>query len=355
MKKSIFNASLLAILVIGGIVASFLYNNMTKRPEYSTLTVPTGNITYTLSIDGSIKPEDSADLGFEIGGTIAKLPFAVGDSVPAGAVLAYANATDLQAQYQQSQDLAASAQSELNQDRALVDKANEQLASLEHNHASSEDRDAQRADINSARSQVSAQKHNVAAAQAGAAAAKFQLDKKIITAPFAGIISHQDVKVGEVAQSNVPIITLMSGDSFKVEAYVSELDVNNFKVGDSANVALDTAPGQPYAAKITAIDPAESNINNVASYKITLNFSDQISDLRSGTGVNVSVVSQSKQNVVIIPQNAVFTNNGKNYVYASENGLRVSKEIQTGLTGNDGMVEIVSGLSAGDTIFELNK
>ena len=355
MKKSIFNAGLLAILVIGGIVASFLYTNMTKRPEYSTITVKTGNITSALSINGSVKPENSADLGFEIGGTITKLPYAVGDAVPAGAILANSDAADLSAQYQQTQALAQSAESILNQDRALVDKANKQLSSLEDTHASSADKDAQRAEINSARSLVSAQKHNVAAAQAGAEAARVQLNKKNIVAPFAGIISHQDVKVGEVAQSNVPIITLMSGDAFKIEAYVSELDVNDFKVGDGANVTLDTDSGKQYSATITAIDPAESTINKVPSYKITLNFSDAVSGLRSGTGASVAIVSENKQNVVVIPQNAVFKNNGKNFVYVSENGLRVAKEVQAGLYGSDGMVEIVSGLSAGDTIFELNK
>jgi len=73
---------------------------MTKAAEevFERLRSRPAIYSYTLSIDGSIKPEDSADLGFEIGGTIAKLP-CCGRRFRTGrrGFGVYANATDLQA------------------------------------------------------------------------------------------------------------------------------------------------------------------------------------------------------------------------------------------------------------------
>ncbi|MFH0929703.1 MAG: efflux RND transporter periplasmic adaptor subunit [Candidatus Moraniibacteriota bacterium] len=356
MNKNIFSASLIAILVIGGIVASFLYNNMSKRPDYSTFQVKKGNIKNLLDLDGKIAPQNDAELGFERGGKITKLTQKVGDFVKSGTVLAYANAADLKAQYNQSVDLAKSSQADLDQYRELYKKEKAKLESLKKTAtANSADKKAQKKQIEASEAQIVSQEEKVAAAFSNIENARAQIDKTIITAPFDGVVSKQDIEEGEVAQSNIAIITLSSRDSFKVEAYASEIDVRHIHVGDSAQIVLNDGSGRVFDAEINSIDPTEDLINNVSNYKVTFNFRENISDLRSGVGAGVSVAAEKKNDVLLIPREAVFEEGGKKFVYISKNGLREKKEIQTGIYGADNMVEAVSGLSSGDNVFELNK
>ncbi len=356
MNKNIFSVSLVAILVIGGIVASFLYNDMSKRPDYSTVQVKKGNIEQVLDLDGKIAPQNDAELGFERGGRITKLTQKVGDFVRSGTVLAYANAADLKAQYNQSVSLAKSSQADVDQFQELYKKEKAKLDSLKKTStANSADKKAQKKQIEASEAQVVSQQEKVAAAFSNVENARAQIEKTVITAPFDGVVSKQDVFEGEVAQSDVAIITLSSRDSFKIEAFASEIDVRNLRVGDSARIALNDGSGRSFDAEINSIDPTEELINNVSNYKVTLNFREAVSDLRSGIGASASVAAEKKNDVLLVPREAVFEEGGKKFVYMSKNGLREKKEIQTGIYGVDGTVEVVSGLSAGDNVFELNK
>jgi len=355
MNKNIFYTSIVAILIIGGIVASFLYKNLSERPIYSTIQVQRGQIEESLSLRGKIKPELDANLGFEKGGKITNLTHQVGDFVSAGTILAEANATDLQAQYRQAIDLKKSAEADLEQYEQLLRKERAELDSLENTGASFSDKRAQKAQIKASEAQVDSQKEKLSAALANQESAQAQIAKTIINAPFDGTIAAQDAKIGEVAQSNIPILTLISRDAFKAEVYVSEIEVKNLKTEDLAQITLDGDPQKNYNAKISAIDPAESPEGNVSNYKVTLNFLAPVAGLRSGLGASISVVGQKKENTIIIPPSALFEEGGKKFVYVPERNIMVKKEIQTGIYGLNNMVEIVSGLEAGDTIFGLNK
>jgi HlyD family secretion protein len=202
---------------------------------------------------------------------------------------------------------------------------------------------------------VNAQEEQLAASLANVEAAKAQITKTILTAPFDGVIARQDVEIGETVQANVPVITLISSNSFKVETFVSEIDVNKIQVGDAAEITLDDQPNKIFSAKITAIDPAESLVGNVSNYKVTLNFSENIENLRSGVNANISVISKEKDGVLVVPQNAVFEESGKKYVYVLKNGLKLKTEVQAGILGKDNLIEIVSGLQEGDKLLVPSK
>jgi macrolide-specific efflux system membrane fusion protein len=270
-------------------------------------------------------------------------------------VLARSNATDLEAQYRQAADLAKSAEADLDQYEHLLKKEKAKLDSLKKTGASSSDKKAQKAQIKASDAQVDSQDEKLSAALANQESARAQIAKTIISAPFDGIIAMQDAKTGEVAQSNVPILILISRDTFKVEAYASEIEINNLKIGDSAQITLADDPQKSYDAKVSSIDPAESPAGSVSNYKVTLNFLAPVASLRSGLGSAISIVGQKKDDIVVISQNALFEEGGKKFVYVPEQNVMLKKEVKTGIYGLNNMVEIISGLNSGDKIFVLNK
>jgi len=354
MNKKLLILGSLGIIVVGAIAAFFFYREMTKRPAFSEIKAGKGTVQAVLNLNGKVAPQDSVELGFEIGGKITQLTHAVGDEVTSGTPLAYANDADLVSEYQEAQDLVDSADATLDQYEKAVNREKAKLKSLKKQKTgvNTSDIKAQREQINVSQEQVESQEANLRAAEANVATTKAQIDKTVIVAPFDGIITKQDPKVGEVAQSNVPFITLASQNNFKIEVFVSQIDIPNIHEGSAAQVTLDNVPDREFSATVTAIDPAESVINNISNYKVTLNFTAVTPELRSGVGTNVTLTSESQENTVLVPKDALYQDNNRSYVFVSQNGTRQVREVQTGIYGSNGMVEITKGLNAGEIIFE---
>ena len=325
---------------------------MTARPGFSTVAATKGTVESSVDLNGKVVPENTAHLGFEIGGRVAATGHAVGDVVSAGSVIASLDATELSAGYRAAQDMARSAHANADQSQALLNRSRQQLYSLKHGHAIAEDKRAQQEQIIADEATVKSGQAAAAAADEGVVAARARLSQSSMIAPFDGVIAEQTMKVGEVAQAGTPVVTLISQDAFKVETYASEIDVKALAIGDVASVTLsDAVSGQAHIARVVAIDPAETDQGGVSRYKVTLGFTDPVEGLRSGVDAHASIVTAVRQSVITIPREAILQYNGKQFVTISSDGARETRDVEVGLSGHDGQVEIVSGLNAGDRVF----
>lgn len=352
MSKKIVIASLIGMVIFGLGVSVWLYRYMVQRPTFVAIPVEKSTFHAVVSADGKVVPEKTARLGFEQMGKIATLAYAVGDVVKQDAIVASLDATGVTAQLRQAQALRQSALANVNQYQSLVKKEKAKLDSLRKTAGTnSADKRAQKRQIDASKAQTEAQKSQVDATLAGADNAKAQVRKTVLTAPFDGIITQQDVNTGEIATPGESIVTLASRDAFKVEVFVSQTQIQNIHIGDTAHVTLDTIPGV-FTTRVTAIDPAETENNTVSSYKVVLHFEGNAPALRSGMNTTVEIAVASREDVVAIPEKSIFESDGKAFVYLSREGKSEQREVTTGLHGSDGQVEIVSGLQAGDMIFK---
>lgn len=353
MKKNFLNAGVFSIVIIGGIVGSFLYKNLSERPNFSEVDVKKGDIDQVLNLNGKVKSENVADLGFELGGKITKLVYKVGDSVKRDEIMAAVNNEDVAADYEKNLALLKSAKANLEYYQELLGKEKDELRSLKEEDANKYDKDAQRNQIEASEAQVKAQEAGVTAAQASVQNAQAQIAKKIIRAPFSGTLAKQDAEVGETVANNTPILTLIDENNFKIEVFVSEIDAENIKVGNRAEVTLDNNAEKKYSMRVTSVDPSETLQNNVSAYKVTLNFDESDANVKSGLDANVKIFLATKSDVVIVPEDAIYSENGQNFVYVSVSGIREKREVRVGARGENGMAEILNGLKEGDKIFEL--
>lgn len=178
---------------------------------------------------------------------------------------------------------------------------------------------------------------------------KAQLSKTIISSPLKGIITKQDAKVGEIVSGSSPVVSVISDASFQIEANLPEADVSKVKVGNSAKLTLD-AYGNDFIfeAKVIAIDPAETVIEGVSTYKITLEFNKEDERIKSGLTANIDILAEKKEGVLAVPQRAVLTQDGSKIVRVERDDGRVDEvKVELGLSGSDGKVEILSGLEEG--------
>ena len=183
-----------------------------------------------------------------------------------------------------------------------------------------------------------------------------QINNRIIRSPISSTVTKQDAKVGEIVSANTPLVSLISASQFEIEANVPEADIAKVSVGNGALVTLD-AYGRDvvFKAKVVAVDPAETIVDGVATYKATFQFAKNDERVKSGMTANIDVKSANRENVIAVPQRAIIRKNGDQFVrIADGEGFREVK-VETGLRGSDGNIEIISGISEGDEVITFSE
>jgi membrane fusion protein YbhG len=223
-------------------------------------------------VSGRIEGDDSA-VGPKIGGRILDIPVREGDAVPAGAVIALLDDTQVRAREQQAEAMVRQAE-------ARMAAAEAQLAQAEASHAQAKwDRDAftdlfgrgliaeqqarqaqnnektQAAVVVSATRQVAAARADLDRTRAQLAEARADRNDLRVVAPFAGTVATRTAEPGEVVTAGTPIITLIDLGKVYLRAFVPEGQIGRVRIGQPSRVYLDSAPQSPIDAVVIRIDP----------------------------------------------------------------------------------------------------
>ncbi len=208
--------------------------------------------------------------------------------------------------------------------------------------------------INLQKAAIASEEASVKSYEAAIRNIEVQIAKTILRSPINGVVTRQDAKSGEIAAANTVLIAILSS-AYEIEANIPEVDIAKIKIGDSAKVTLD-AYGKDvvFEAKVAVIDPAETMVEGVATYKTTLQFVSNDKPVKSGMTANLDILATKKDNALIIPQRAVTSRNGDKFVNlydSSAKGDNIREvKIITGIRGSDGNIEILEGLKEGDKV-----
>lgn len=195
---------------------------------------------------------------------------------------------------------------------------------------------------------LAAQKALVDKAAASRDYYRSQLYKTVLRAPFRGVITRQDAEPGEIAPVGTAIVSLISQDAYEIEANVPEADIAKVNVGDTASATLDAYGSEAiFGAKVIAIDPAETMIEGVATYKVKLQFNQQDERVRSGMTANIEIVTAMKQQALVLPQRAITHKDGGKFARILEGEVVKEVPVKIGIRGSDGKIEILEGLTEG--------
>jgi len=199
--------------------------------------------------------------------------------------------------------------------------------------------------------QVTAQEAKVEKAQADVKKCEAELAKTILRSPIKGMVTKQNAEVGESVSANSSLVSVISESNFEIEADIPEVDVAKIKLGDTAKVTLDAYGDDVlFSVVVVAIDPAETMIEGVPSYKTTLQFKEDDARIRSGMTANLDILTDRRNDVIFVPQRAVITKNGSKFARVLDGETIVEKEVKTGLRNAYGDIEIVEGINEGDKV-----
>jgi len=244
------------------------------------------------------------------------------------------------------------AQTSMNTAQKALDVAKQELA-LKEAGARPEEIAAQEARIKQAQANLSSAQARLSSAGADYQGVQADLAKTVLKAPITGVITKVEAKVGEFISSNGAAIGLISEGDYEIEANIPEVDIAKMAPGKTADVTLDAYGDEViFKAQVTKIDPAETVVEGVATYKVTLQFVEKDERIKSGMTANTEILVESRENVLAVPARAVALREGKKFVkiLPDPKGFAQEIEVETGLWGSEGTVEITKGLTGTETL-----
>ena len=183
---------------------------------------------------------------------------------------------------------------------------------------------------------------DLARIQAQIAAQAQRLEYFKLVSPMDGIVLKEDGEVGDMVDPGTILYRIGLEKPLWVVADVNEEDIPRVKAGQKALLRTDAFIGQVLPGVVKQITPAGDPVSK--TFRVRIGLPDD-TPLRVGMSVEANIVIREKQDVLLVPANAVVNNS----LLTIENNRARLRQVETGIRGT-GMVEIVGGASEGELV-----
>ncbi len=339
-----------------------------------------------LSLSGRVEANQQVDQVTKASGRIKEIFVHVGDQVKAGQPIAAIDSDEVRIQVQRSQAALLSAQSRYEEAKEgtpkesviqtqnvlaeLKSSYDQAKTNLERQEAlyregavSAEDVEKARQQLISASTSLENQKQklkldekgptaaslNAAAAQvkqaqADLALAQYNLQNLTVKAPIDGVVGDVPVTVGQTVNNGTVVAQILNIAKMKVQVQATESQVGLFSPGQSVDVNIPSIQLKT-TGKVVSVSPLA---NSNKAYPIEIEISNPGLQIKTGMIASVEVKAKPRQSLVV-PREAVISQDQNNYVYINENGKAKQVKVQVG--ESDGQrIEILGGLNGGEEV-----
>jgi len=198
------------------------------------------------------------------------------------------------------------------------------------------------------------------------ATAKKDLENSYIYAPFSGVIAEVKVKNGDSVSNGAVVANIITEQKI-AELSLNEIDAANVKAGQKATLIFDALPDISITGKVLEVDTVGQVSQGVVSYGIKITFDTDIEQVKPGMSVTADIITEAKQDVLVLPSSAIKSQGSSYYVELVEADEELSQQLLANISGavlsdspklqtvevglsNDFSTEIVSGLKEGDIV-----
>ena len=282
-----------------------------------------GRMDRSILAVGTLRSNQSVVVRPEIAGRIVKIHFREGQRIAEGAPMVGLDNTIARAEV-------AQARAALTLSRANFDRAKELLG---RGAGTQRTRDETLAKLRSD--------------EANLALAEARLEKTVIAAPFEGIVGLRQVDVGDFVNVGQQMVNIEDIDPMKVDFRVPEVFLAAVSPGQRVEVGADAWPDRSFAGTLYALDPLIDAQGR--SIVIRAQLSNDDGRLRPGLFVRVRLILKGRDDAVLVPEQALVPIGQDQFVFRVIDGKAKSVKVETG-ERRDGLVEIVTGLAAGETV-----
>lgn len=182
--------------------------------------------------------------------------------------------------------------------------------------------------------------------------ARQTLADTFIRAPFDGVVTEQQLRVGQLASPGTASIAIVNLDSLYFDISVDELDVPLLEPDQTVEIRVDALDGEVIEGVVTRVVPVGRLVQGVTTYAVRIDIADNRPDrLLVGMSADVDIIVGRETGVLAVPTRAIQRDEGKEYVLvrvADAEPRRVT--VQTGQTV--GELTVIEGeIAEGDIVF----
>ncbi|EMG38395.1 RND family efflux transporter, MFP subunit [Desulfocurvibacter africanus PCS] len=311
-----------------------------------------------LNASGYVVAQTKASVASKITGLLVKLNVEEGHKVREGQVLAVLENADYRATLARVEAAQAAARFALRQAEAdlynarLIYERNSRL--VKRGVISQQEFDTSDARFRQVRAAVSAARAQIRVADAAVLEAKVNLDYTYIRAPFDAVVLTKNADIGDIItpigaaqQAQASVVTIADMDSLMVEADVSESSIAKVKVGQPAEIQLDSLPDERFPGRVHMIVPTADR--SKASVQVKVAFMERDPRVLPEMSAKAAFLSRAvrpdeREPVVAVPGTAVIEVDGRAAVFVAQDDRARLTSIETGRTFGD-LVEVRAGLS----------
>lgn len=391
-KKWVIIGAVITLVLIWGVSSKF------KAVQAVKVSAAVTDVTSTVVEKGTIVSNDTGEIYSEVQGKVKAVYADEGQAVKEGQVLAEIDVGDIQSQIAQLEgqlkaiqgsEQAASyqnGQNQVRQQQLAVEQATvafnlaqttyDRMQQLfDQGAVTLSDLEQAKADLQTKKKSLEQAQFSLKSTQGLSQGSKIQYQgqresilaqleqlrtqqaKARIVADDTAVVFARKIKTGDYVTPGTMLFALGSKANMKIETYVASKDTAYLKIGDEVSLTFKL-PGQDEVTtgQISSIAPAAENVVSALGIsepkiKVTVELPKSPAGIKviPGAAVDVTLTTRYIHDALAIPKEALFSDNGKDYVWVVDNGTAALTQVQKGPEGDD-LTVIKSGLTKGDVV-----
>ncbi len=308
-----------------------------------------GELSRQVPITGSLRASNQTVVKSKVAGELVEILVREGSTVQAGQLLARVDTLDFDLRLKEREAQLRGAEAQLEQARRTLEN---NQALLEKNFISQSAFDAAKSAHEVAVANLDASKAQLAQAR------KAQSDTRVI-APMSGTVAERFAQPGEKLSPDNKILSIVDLSRMELEAAVPSGDIGSVRIGQELSMTVEGID-KPIKGKVARISP--STQAGTRSVPIYIALDNRDPRVRVGLFAQGNLSLDKRSGVLTIPVSALREQSGRSFVYLVEADKLTERDVKLGVrsetekaaNGSEGVVEVLSGLKAGDTIIGVN-
>lgn len=395
MVRKIVGIIIIAVLIIGGFK---LYQNQSV-PALSMATVMLGEVSSKVSATGYAKVDDIQFVSSKVNGLIEDVNFDIGDKVKKGDILATIDKGDIQDQIDQAKanldvlnaekikllagpDEETIEQARINLEQAIEAK-NESQKEVERSEKLYKNGALAKSELDKVMFQLTTDNNKlliakeqlqnllnmpdkndikiidekIRQAELSLESARDKLEDTIVRSMCDGTIIGKTVEKGTYVQAGTSMFKIADLDSIIVQAEVEEKYILNVKNGQETLITGKNLMGKEIKGRVKKIAPSPLDTSDLSNdevkYAVDIELEKGASSIiKVGMTVDVDIVSETKDEVLVIPVSALIEKKKEYQVFVYSDGKAILRKLKIGIKGDE-LVEVVEGLKSGEKVISL--
>ncbi len=315
-RPTLWTAIAVLLLLLGGQWYWHVNSLKNAAPNYVTQPVTRGNLTLTVTANGTLQPTRLINIGSELSGTVLKVNVDVNDQIKKGQVLVELDAAKLRDQILRSRAALLAAKALVQQNVATVKETTANLARLDEvarisggKVPAKTELDVAHAALERAIADEASARAGVSDAEAALSTDEINLSKSSIRAPADGVILTRAVDPGNAVAASLQAVTLFTVaedlSKLRLQVYVDEADVGTVRNGQHAIFTVSAYTSRKYPASITRVAYGSTITDNVVTYLTYLDVDNHDLSLRPGMTATATITAMQRNEVLLVPNTAL--------------------------------------------------